>query len=59
MNLLLEVRDLVKHFAGVKAVNGISFSIARGSCFGLLGPNGAGKTTTVEMLEGINKPACR
>ncbi|HEY9051830.1 MAG TPA: ABC transporter ATP-binding protein [Gammaproteobacteria bacterium] len=56
MSFLLEVRDLVKHFSGVKAVNGVSFSIARGSCFGLLGPNGAGKTTTVEMLEGINKP---
>ncbi|HEY9051459.1 MAG TPA: ABC transporter ATP-binding protein [Gammaproteobacteria bacterium] len=56
MSLLLEVRDLVKHFAGVKAVNGVSFSITRGCCFGLLGPNGAGKTTTVEILEGISRP---
>ncbi len=56
MNQLLQVRDLVKHFGGVKAVNGVSFSISRGTCFGLLGPNGAGKTTTVEMLEGISKP---
>ncbi len=53
---LLEINDLVKHFRGVKAVNGISFSIEEGKCFGLLGPNGAGKTTTVEMMEGISEP---
>jgi ABC-2 type transport system ATP-binding protein len=53
---MLEVTDLSKHYAGVKAVDGISFTISRGTCFGLLGPNGAGKTTTVEMLEGIVTP---
>ncbi len=53
---LLEIKHLVKHFHGVKAVNGISLSIDQGRCFGLLGPNGAGKTTTVEMLEGISEP---
>ena len=53
MQPLLEVRELVKQYRGVRAVDGISFSIERGSCVGLLGPNGAGKTTTVEMLEGI------
>ena len=53
---MIEVRDLSKHYAGVKAVDRISFSISRGICFGLLGPNGAGKTTTVEMLEGIKTP---
>jgi len=37
-------------------VEGISFEVAKGSCFGLLGPNGAGKTTTLEMLEGISQP---
>jgi ABC-2 type transport system ATP-binding protein len=51
---LIEVRDLVKHYPKVNAVNGVSFSLMPGSCFGLLGPNGAGKTTTVEMLEGIH-----
>lgn len=56
MTTLLEVRDLVKHFRGVKAVDGISFGITPGICFGLLGPNGAGKTTTVELLEGITQP---
>ncbi|MGD8587569.1 MAG: ABC transporter ATP-binding protein [Chromatiales bacterium] len=53
---MLEVIELRKHYAGVKAVDGISFTISRGTCFGLLGPNGAGKTTTVEMLEGILTP---
>lgn len=53
---LLEVRQLVKHYPLVKAVNGVSFSLRAGTCFGLLGPNGAGKTTTVEMLEGMHTP---
>jgi ABC-2 type transport system ATP-binding protein len=56
MTTLLEATDLVKHYRGVKAVDGVSFAIEKGVCFGLLGPNGAGKTTTVEMLEGINEP---
>jgi len=51
---LLEVRNLVKHYAQVHAVNGVSFMLQHGTCFGLLGPNGAGKTTTVEILEGIH-----
>lgn len=51
---LIEVRNLVKHYPRVKAVNGVSFALFPGTCFGLLGPNGAGKTTTVEMLEGIH-----
>lgn len=53
---ILEVRDLAKHYLGVKAVDGISFTVRRGECFGLLGPNGAGKTTTVEIMEGITTP---
>jgi ABC-2 type transport system ATP-binding protein len=56
MAVLLEARDLVKLYPGVRAVDGVSFEVARGSCFGLLGPNGAGKTTTLEMLEGISRP---
>ncbi len=65
MTPLLEVRDLHKEYKGrgkiterirVKAVNGVSFSIRPGICFGLLGPNGAGKTTTIEMIEGIKPP---
>jgi ABC-2 type transport system ATP-binding protein len=46
----------VRTFPGVQAVDGVSFAVAAGRCFGLLGPNGAGKTTTLEMLEGIQRP---
>lgn len=56
MNSLLEAHDLVRVYPGVRAVDGIGFSVQPGQCFGLLGPNGAGKTTTMEMLEGIQTP---
>jgi ABC-2 type transport system ATP-binding protein len=46
----------VKLYPGVRAVDGLGFSVQQGQCFGLLGPNGAGKTTTMEMLEGILAP---
>ncbi|HPQ55160.1 MAG TPA: ATP-binding cassette domain-containing protein, partial [Spirochaetota bacterium] len=55
MNTILEVKNLVKSFPEVCAVDGVSFSIPRGICFGLLGPNGAGKTTTIEVIETILK----
>lgn len=53
MTTVLEARNLVKEYPGVTAVNGVSFSVPEGICFGLLGPNGAGKTTTVEIIEGV------
>jgi ABC-2 type transport system ATP-binding protein len=53
---LLQVENLGKSYPGVRAVDGVSFSVTEGSCFGLLGPNGAGKTTTLEILEGITEP---
>jgi ABC-2 type transport system ATP-binding protein len=53
---LLEVRNLVKQYPAATAVDGVSFSVPEGICFGLLGPNGAGKTTTVEIMEGILPP---
>jgi ABC-2 type transport system ATP-binding protein len=53
---LLEVRDLVKQYPAITAVDGLSFSVPAGICFGLLGPNGAGKTTTIEIMEGILPP---
>ena len=46
----VEVAQLTKHFGDTVAVDGISFSVREGECFGLLGPNGAGKTTTIRML---------
>ena len=56
MTAVLEVRDLVKQYPAVRAVDGVSFAIHEGRCFGLLGPNGAGKTTTVEIMEGVTSP---
>ncbi len=56
MSILLEAKELKKHYGEVKAVDGIDLPIPQGTCFGLLGPNGAGKTTTVEMMEGIITP---
>ncbi len=53
MTTILEARNLLKTYPGIRAVDGISFSVESGSCYGLLGPNGAGKTTTMEIMEGI------
>ena len=53
---LLEVSSLVKQYPATTAVDGVSFHVPEGTCFGLLGPNGAGKTTTVEIMEGILPP---
>ena len=53
---LLEVKNLRKTYGSLAAVDGVSFAIRPGICFGLLGPNGAGKTTTIEIIEGITPP---
>ena len=46
--------NLTKKFGEFTAVNGISFAIGQGECFGFLGPNGAGKTTTVRMIHCVS-----
>lgn len=51
--MVIRVDNLCKSYQGKPAVDGISFTVEKGECFGLLGPNGAGKTTTIEMMEGI------
>ena len=50
------VQDLSKHYGQVWAVDGISFTVARGATCALLGGNGAGKTTTIAMLLGLLLP---
>ena len=49
---ILKVDSLRKNYGALAAVDGISFAVQPGECFGLLGPNGAGKTTTIRMLYG-------
>jgi ABC-type ATPase involved in cell division len=52
----VSVRNLVKEYPGVRAVDGISFDVCQGEIWGMVGPNGAGKTTTTECLEGLRRP---
>jgi lipooligosaccharide transport system ATP-binding protein len=52
--ILVSARDLRKNYGSLTAVDGISFEILEGECFGFLGPNGAGKTTTVKMIHCVS-----
>ncbi len=54
---IVRARDLVKRFNGFTAVDGVSFEVQPGECFGFLGPNGAGKTTTMRMIYGFSIPS--
>lgn len=53
---ILEVVDLVRHYGGVRAVDGVSFTVAPGSITGLIGPNGAGKSTVLNLIGGFVSP---
>ena len=53
---ILEVQNLVKHYGGVHAVDGVSFSVERGTVTGLIGPNGAGKSTALNVIGGFLAP---
>ena len=52
--VILEVKNLVKSYGGVRAVNDVSFTLREHESLGLIGPNGAGKTTVLEMISGFN-----
>jgi ABC-2 type transport system ATP-binding protein len=52
----IEVTGLVKRFAGLTAVNHLTFDVRPGEIFGLVGPDGAGKTTTLRILAGVMPP---
>jgi len=53
---MIHVENLVKTFGEVKAVDGVTFDVAKGEIFAFLGPNGAGKTTTIQMLTTLQRP---
>ncbi|HZG59416.1 MAG TPA: ABC transporter ATP-binding protein [Anoxybacillus sp.] len=53
--MIIEVKDLVVEYKGVRVVDHVSFSVEEGEIFGMIGPNGAGKTTTIECIEGIRE----
>jgi ABC-2 type transport system ATP-binding protein len=53
---LLSVENVSKAFAGVRAVDGVSFTVDRGQVVGFLGPNGAGKSTTMRMITQYLEP---
>ncbi|HTY14882.1 MAG TPA: ABC transporter ATP-binding protein [Methanoregulaceae archaeon] len=55
-DVVIDVRQITKHFNGSRVLDGVSFSVTRGEVFGFLGPNGAGKTTTLRILLGLIRP---
>lgn len=52
----IECRELVRHFGGVHAIDGLNLTIREGELIGLIGPNGSGKTTLVNLLSGAIRP---
>jgi ABC-type branched-subunit amino acid transport system ATPase component len=55
MSAVLQVTDLRKAYAGVHALDGVSFEVEGGSITGLIGPNGSGKSTTIDCVSGFQK----
>jgi lipooligosaccharide transport system ATP-binding protein len=54
MSAIITAKDLFKKYGDFTAVDGISFEIQEGECFGFLGPNGAGKTSTIKMIHCVS-----
>ena len=57
MSPLLSVKNLGISFGGVRAVDGVTFDVARGEVFTLIGPNGAGKTTVFNLISRLYTPS--
>ena len=53
MDKILEINNLTKSYGKTRAVNGVTFDVAKGSIVGLLGPNGSGKTTIIKTIMGL------
>jgi len=56
MNEVIKIENFKKSYGDIVAVNGVSYSVAKGEMFGLVGPDGAGKTSTIRMLTGLMRP---
>ncbi|MFB9151283.1 ABC transporter ATP-binding protein [Roseovarius ramblicola] len=54
---MITVENVAKNFGGIRAVDGVSLSIEKGSVTGLIGPNGAGKTTLFNIVAGVFPPS--
>src|SRR5260370_36347283 len=53
---VIELNNLTRHYGKVEAVNGLSFTVRLGRCYGFFGRNGAGKTTTIKCLLNLLQP---
>ena len=54
--MILEVKNLIKAFGGLRAVNDLAFMVEKGEVIGLIGPNGSGKTTVFNLISGVLRP---
>ena len=57
MDVVIELRDIVKEYDGKVVVDKLNLRVKRGEIFGLLGPNGAGKSTSINIMVGLLKPS--
>lgn len=55
MEQVLDIKNIKKHFEGIKAVDGVNLSLSKGTIVGIFGENGAGKTTLFNLISGVEK----